>query len=174
MFITIGHMPAHDIAEQCSISRIAHILGDGWMILLLRELFWGVTRYDEFAANTGMASNVLAVRLRRLVDAGVISKSPVAADGRRFDYALTPSGLELFPVLMSLMAWGDKYVPGDSGPLVLLRHRVCGKRTKAGLVCSACGQTLQPGEIETEFNSRYEKRYGPLEGLNNRRLVSQP
>jgi DNA-binding HxlR family transcriptional regulator len=152
-----------DIAEQCSISRAAQILGDGWMILLLRELFWGSTRYDEFAAHTGMASNVLAVRLKRLVDAGVITKNPVAGDGRRFDYALTPSGLELFPVLMSVMAWGDKHVPGESGPLVLLRHKSCGQRTKAGLVCSACGEPLRPTDIETQFNRRYEKRYGPLE-----------
>ena len=156
-------MPTPDIAEQCSISRAAQILGDGWMILLLRELFWGATRYDEFATHTGMASNVLAVRLKRLVEAAVITKTPAVSDGRRFDYALTPSGIELFPVLMSVMAWGDKHVPGESGPLVLLRHTSCGQHTKAGLVCSVCAQTLRPTDIETEFNPHYEERYGPLQ-----------
>jgi DNA-binding HxlR family transcriptional regulator len=155
-------MPSPDIANQCSIARASQLVGDGWTVILLRELFWGVKRYDEFATNTGMASNVLASRLKRLHTAGVLSKTPVPGDGRRFDYALTPRGRELFPVLMSIMAWGDKHTPGQQGPLVLLRHRNCGRRTKPGPVCTACGEALGSEDLDTEFNKHYEAAYGPL------------
>jgi DNA-binding HxlR family transcriptional regulator len=155
-------MPAPDVASQCSIARASQLLGDGWTVMLLRELFWGAKRYDEFSANTGMASNVLAVRLKRLLDADVVSKTPAPGDGRRFDYELTPRGRELFPLLMNIMAWGDKHMPGEQGPLVLLRHRGCGKRTKPGLVCTVCGQALEPEDLDTEFNKRYEADYGPI------------
>jgi DNA-binding HxlR family transcriptional regulator len=162
-FIYNRRMPAPDIASQCSIARASQLVGDGWTVMLLRELFWGASRYEAFATNTGMASNVLASRLKRLLEADVVSKTPVPEDGRRFDYALTARGRELFPLLMSIMAWGDKHVPGQQGPLVLLRHRACGKRTKPGLVCTACGAALGPQELDTEFNKRYEAAYGPLQ-----------
>jgi DNA-binding HxlR family transcriptional regulator len=153
-------MDKQSIMEQCSIARASQLLGDGWTIMMLRELFWGASRYEDFIANIGIASNVLAVRLKRLMDAGVVSKEPVEGDGRRFDYALTASGQELFPVLMSVMAWGDKHTPGEQGPLVLLRHVACGKRTKPGLSCSACDQPLQFKLLQTEFNPRYEEMRG--------------
>jgi DNA-binding HxlR family transcriptional regulator len=153
-------MKTADIVGQCSIARASQLLGDGWTILLLRELFWGASRYEAFQANTGIASNVLAVRLKRLVDAKVVSKQPVEGDGRRFDYVLTQRGRELFPLLMGVMAWGDKYTPGDKGPLVLLRHATCGKRTKPGLLCTTCGEAITPYELQTEFNSRYEELRG--------------
>jgi DNA-binding HxlR family transcriptional regulator len=153
-------MKTDDIVGQCSIARASQLLGDGWTIMLLRELFWGASRYEDFQTNTGIASNVLAVRLKRLVDAEVVSKQPVEGDGRRFDYVLTQRGRELFPLLMGVMAWGDKYTPGDKGPLVLLRHASCGKRTKPGLVCTACGEAIRPHELQTEFNPRYEELRG--------------
>jgi DNA-binding HxlR family transcriptional regulator len=153
-------MKTHDFVDQCSIARASELLGDAWTIMLLRELFWGASRYEDFQANTGIASNVLAVRLKRLLDAEVVSKRPVEGDGRRFDYALTQRGRELFPLIMGVMAWGDKYTPGDNGPLVLLRHLACGKRTKPSLVCTACGEAIKPHELQTEFNPRYEELRG--------------
>jgi DNA-binding HxlR family transcriptional regulator len=166
-------MKPQDIAQQCSIARAAELLGDGWTIMLLRELFWGVSRYEDFQANTGIASNVLAVRLKRLVEAEVVSKQSVEGDGRRFDYKLTASGKELFPLLMGVMAWGDKYTPGEQGPLVLLRHTDCGKRTKAGLACSSCGEILKPEALETEFNKRYDGVPEALKLSRSRLLISQ-
>jgi DNA-binding HxlR family transcriptional regulator len=153
-------MEARQVMEQCSIARASQLLGDGWTLLLIRELFWGATRYEDFISNTGIASNVLAVRLKRLVDAQVVSKAPVEGDGRRFDYALTPRGRELFPLIMGVMAWGDKHTPGEHGPLVQLRHMGCGKRTKPGLACSACGEPMQFQDLQTEFNPRYEETRG--------------
>jgi DNA-binding HxlR family transcriptional regulator len=144
------------LAPQCSILRAADIFGDSWTILILRELFWGQTRYDQIAAHTGMASNILAVRLKKLVENGVVEKTVVESDARRFDYILTPKGRDLFPVLMAVMAWGDRWSSGDSGPLVQLHHRLCGKRTKPGIVCSSCGEPLTPESLRTNFAPAYK------------------
>jgi DNA-binding HxlR family transcriptional regulator len=164
-------MEARKIMEQCSIARASQLLGDGWTLLLVRELFWGSSRYEDFVSNTGIASNVLAVRLKRLVDAQVVSKHPVEGDGRRFDYALTPRGRELFPLLMGVMAWGDKHTPGEHGPLVLLRHAACGKRTKPGVTCSACDEPLQFQDLQTEFSPRYEETRG-MQRLQGARMAT--
>jgi DNA-binding HxlR family transcriptional regulator len=165
-------MKMQDIVSQCSIARASQLLGDGWTILLLRELFWGASRFEDFQANTGIASNVLAVRLKRLLEAEVVSKRPVEGDGRRFDYSLTQRGRELFPLIMGVMAWGDKYTPGDQGPLMLLRHSTCGKRTKPGLVCTACGEAIKPTELQTEFSPRYEKLRG-MQRHSDERTMTQ-
>jgi DNA-binding HxlR family transcriptional regulator len=166
-------MKSQNIASQCSIARASQLLGDGWTLLLLRELFWGASRYEDFQANTGIASNVLAVRLKRLLEAEVVSKQPVEGDGRRFDYALTQRGRELFPLIMGVMAWGDKYTPGEKGPLVLLLHSTCGKRTKPGLVCTACGEAIKPHELQTEFNPRYEELRGMQRNSGARSLAKR-
>jgi DNA-binding HxlR family transcriptional regulator len=143
------------ITDQCSIARASRLIGDGWTLLIIRELFWGSTRYEQLAEKTGMASNILADRLKKLVDNGIASKAAVEADARRFDYALTKKGEELFPLLMSLMAWGDKWSSGDSGPLIQLRHSTCGKRTKPGTTCSACGEPLSFEELRTKIAPSY-------------------
>jgi DNA-binding HxlR family transcriptional regulator len=143
------------LKNQCSIARASGLIGDGWTLLILRELFWGQTRFEQITAKTGMASNVLATRLRKLQDAGIIEKTVVPEDGRRFDYALTKKGLDLFPVVMAVMAWGDKWAPGDVGPLIELRHSICGKKTKPGLVCSACGEALTPANLRPRVAVAY-------------------
>ncbi|MGL5005196.1 MAG: winged helix-turn-helix transcriptional regulator, partial [Casimicrobium sp.] len=107
-----------DLLDQCSIARASELLGDAWTILLLRELFWGTTTFDDFAMNTGMATNILSTRLQRLTDAAVVEKTADENDRRRYSDRLTSRGKTLFPLLMTLMAWGDKHVPGEHGPLV--------------------------------------------------------
>ncbi len=144
------------LADQCSIQRATDIIGDGWTILILRELFWGQTRYDQMAEHTGMASNILAARLKKLVENEIVERTVVESDARRFDYTLTEKGRDLFPVLMSVMAWGDRWSSGDSGPLVQLRHTVCGKRTRAGLVCTGCAKPLTPETLRTNFAPAYK------------------
>jgi DNA-binding HxlR family transcriptional regulator len=151
------------LRDQCSIARAASMMGDGWTLLILREIFWGHTRYEQIAQHTGMASNILADRLRKLVDNGIVTKTVVPEDARRFDYALTNKGKDLFPVLMAVMAWGDKWASGDAGPLVEIKHRVCGKKTKPGSACSACGAKLLPQDVMTAFATAYKKRMAKAE-----------
>ena len=134
------------IRDQCSISRAAQLLGDAWVLMIIRELFWGSTRYEQLTHNTGMASNILANRLRKLQLQGVIDKQVVTGDARRFDYRLTAKGRDLFPVLMAVMGWGDAWSSGDAGPLVQLRH-ACGALTVPGAACSACGGVINPTTV---------------------------
>ncbi len=145
------------LRDQCSIARAGDLIGDAWTLMLLRELFWRSTRYEQLAENTGMASNVLAQRLRKLVDKGIVTKTVVENDARRFDYTLTPKGLDLFPMVMAVMAWGDRWSSGDAGPLIELHHTVCGKKTLPGTVCSACGEPLAHDTIRAEVTEAYQQ-----------------
>jgi DNA-binding HxlR family transcriptional regulator len=138
--------PTSPIRDQCSIARAALVLGDAWMLMIIRELFWGSTRYEQLAYNTGIATNILASRLRKLQTHSVIEKQVVQGDARRFDYRLTAKGQDLFPVLMAVMGWGDAWASGDVGPLVQLRH-VCGAVTAPGVVCSVCAGAINPTTV---------------------------
>jgi DNA-binding HxlR family transcriptional regulator len=167
-----------NLVEQCSIARAANLIGDAWTVMIIRELFWGSSRFEALAGNCGMASNILSSRLRKLVQNGIVSKTVVAEDARRFDYALTPKGEDLFPLLMAVMAWGDRWSPGEKGPLVELRHRVCGKRTRAGLTCSACAGPLLAADLSTRFAGAYRvpegrQRLGPLGVQCHRRAITR-
>jgi DNA-binding HxlR family transcriptional regulator len=104
---------------------------------------------------TGIASNILSNRLKKLLAAEIITKTVNGKDARRFDYALTEKGMELFPVIMTLMNWGDRWTSGDRGPLVELTHIDCGARTVAGLLCSSCNKPLLPSTIRTHFSRAY-------------------
>jgi DNA-binding HxlR family transcriptional regulator len=147
--------PAEELQKHCSIGRAVDLIGDAWTFLIIRELFWKSTRFDEISESTGMASNILSNRLKKLLLAGIITKTPTPDDARRSDYALTAKGLELFPVIMTMMSWGDRWSCGDKGPLVELKHIACGKRTKPGLTCSNCGEALRHDTVRTNFAKAY-------------------
>ena len=116
-------------SANCAIGATVGILGERPTFLVLREAFNGVRRFDDMQRRTGMPRQVLSQRLGRLVDEGLLRKVPYQESGqrRRTEYRLTEKGLDLYPVLLALMAWGDKHAVGASGPQVLLRHRDCGE-----------------------------------------------
>jgi DNA-binding HxlR family transcriptional regulator len=132
----------------CSIARTVDVVGEWWTPLILRDLFAGMSRYDEIQRDLGIASNVLAARLQRLRDAGLVEREPDPADARRWCYGLTEKGRELYPVLLALMAWGDKWETGPGRQPVLVRHAACGKVTAAVPCCSVCRQPLALDELE--------------------------
>ncbi|MFM7331577.1 MAG: winged helix-turn-helix transcriptional regulator [Brachymonas sp.] len=150
-----GARAAQLLRPQCSIFRATQWIGDAWSIVILRELFWGSGRFDEMLQNTGMASNVLTARLKKLQDGNIISKQLSATDARRYDYALTSKGQALFPVLMSVMAWGDTFESGDYGPMIELQHTTCGSPTKPGLFCTECGKPLAFDTISRHLAQAY-------------------
>lgn len=143
----MAEYPLVDQAE-CSVARALDVLGDTWSILVLRELFLGVHRFDPLQAHLGIARNVLAARLRRLVDAGVLIKRQYQERPPRFEYRLTPKGLDLYPVLVGLMQWGDRYAAAsvDGGP-VRLQHRACGHVTRLVPACAECGAPVSPRDM---------------------------
>lgn len=123
----------------CSIARTAHILGDRWTVLVIRDLFNGVRRFDALRDHLGVARDVLTKRLALLIDEGIIDKRPIKVIGERarHEYVLTAAGRNLRTVLVAIMDWGDAHRAGADGPPVALRHDACGQQVHAGLVCDA-------------------------------------
>ncbi len=133
----------------CSVARTLAVLGDRWtMLVLLRNAFFGVRRFDAFQAQLGVTRHVLAERLARLVDEGIFVKLRYQERPPRYEYKLSEKGRDLYPVLLALTAWGDRWKDEGAGPPVLLRHRSCGHLVKPVMVCSECGEPLDPREIE--------------------------
>ncbi len=129
---------------NCAIGAAVGVLGERPTFLVLREAFNGVRRFDDMQRRTGLPRQVLSQRLARLVAEGMLRKVPYQQAGQRSrdEYRLTDKGLDLYPVLVGLMEWGDRYEGGADGPPVLLRHRDCGEPVRLQLSCTA-GHVLE-------------------------------
>ena len=145
----LAPMRAADLADQnCSVARPAAILGDRWILVILRQAFSGVKRFDDFQSSLGISRSLLSDRLGRLVDAGILRREPYKDEVRTRDrYRLTEMGLDLYPVLMALREWGDRYM-ADEGPPVRIRHRDCGGEPTLELRCDRCGETVGARDAE--------------------------
>lgn len=134
--------------QSCSIARSLDVVGEWWTLLILRDAFRGVRRYEDFQSSLGIARNVLAARLSKLVDAGILRRVPLPEHAGRHEYRLTDKGLDLQPVLLSLLRWGDRWATeeGEDPPLVL-DHTGCGHEADPRLVCGNCGAELHPGNV---------------------------
>ena len=133
-------------ATRCSIARSMDVVGTRSAFLLLREAFYGTTRFDDFAERVGISQPVAAARLRELVRDGLLEREPYREPGRRtrMQYRLTEKGAELFPALVALMQWGDRWL-GPSG--VELRHRDCGAPVRSELRCGR-GHQLSVSDLD--------------------------
>ena len=127
---------------NCSVARTLSIVGERWTMLILRDAFLGQRRFDEFQRGTGIARNILSSRLRELVANGILERGPGEGDGARVEYRLTRKGLDLYPVLVSMLKWGDTWLADESGPPLTLVHRTCGAKTAPKMVCSECGANI--------------------------------
>ena len=122
----------------CTIAAALSVLGEKWTLLVLREAFNGIRRFEDMQRRTGAPRQVLSSRLARLVDEDILRRVPYREQGMRprSEYKLTEKGIELFPVLASLLAWGDKYAAGPGGAPVELTHRDCGASVSLQLTCA--------------------------------------
>lgn len=127
---------------NCSIARALDIVGERWSLLVLRDAFAGVTRFEDFQANLGVARNVLAARLKTLVKQGVLARRKYSDGPPRFEYRLTEKGLDLHPILIALMAWGDRWACGPKGPPVVLLDRATNRPIEPELVDRGTGRKL--------------------------------
>jgi DNA-binding HxlR family transcriptional regulator len=129
---------AHYLPADCSIARTLALLGERWTMLVLREAFRGVRRFDDIRTNTGAPRQVLSARLATLVDNGVLRREPYQEPGQRarHEYRLTRKGMDLYPILVSLMQWGDRYLADPAGPPVRLTHAGCGAPVEVTLRCA--------------------------------------
>ncbi|HEV7461182.1 MAG TPA: helix-turn-helix domain-containing protein [Solirubrobacteraceae bacterium] len=126
-------------AENCSIRRTLDVVGEKWTLLVLREAFYGVRRFDDFARGVGCARNILSARLHTLVEEELLRREPYREPGQRsrVEYRLTDKGLELFPVVVALMQWGDRWAVDPEGPPVEITHRDCGEPVAVTMTCAA-------------------------------------
>jgi DNA-binding HxlR family transcriptional regulator len=136
--------------DCCSFGRTLALIGDRWSMLILREEFFGVRRFDDLQRNLGIARNILTGRLHNLVDCGILERRLYQDRPRRFEYRLSQKGIDLYPALVALMEWGDRYVADEPGPPLVLRHKRCGQRTRPTLTCSACGEDIDARDMEPE------------------------
>lgn len=138
--------------ETCSVAAALSVVGDPWTLLILRDAFFGVKRFDDWQARLGVARNVLAARLKSLVEAGVLEARPYSAHPPRKDYVLTAKGRDLRPVLMMLKAWGDRHVYGE-GERPLDWVHSCGAVLEPKLVCQACGEEIRGRDISAHSHA---------------------
>src|SRR5437868_11885725 len=125
--------------EDCSLSRTLAVVGDRWTLLILRDAFLRVRRFEDFEASLKIARRVLSERLALLVDEGIFRKVPYQDKPVRYEYRLTEKGIDLYPAILHLVHRGDKHAPTKNGPPVLDKHRACGHDLPALLSCSECG-----------------------------------
>ena len=135
--------------EPCSLARTVSVIGDRWTLLILRDCFLGVRRFDDFQARLGVTRHVLADRLNKLVEHEVLARTPYLQHPPRFEYRLTQKGRELHPVIMGLVHWGDTHMAGDEGRPLLHRHKGCGCDFDPVLVCSVCAEPVAARDVET-------------------------
>ena len=132
----------------CSTAQSLEIVGEWWTLLIIRDVFFGIHRFDDFQRRLGVSRSVLTNRLNRLVDEGILATREYQSRPPRVEYVLTDKGADLFPVLVALQQWGDRWASPE--PPVVLRHRGCGKLSRPHLVCSACGDRVRAADMEAE------------------------
>jgi DNA-binding HxlR family transcriptional regulator len=126
---------------NCSVAQCLEVIGEWWSMLIIRDAFLGVRRFDDFQSRLGISRNVLDVRLRSLVGAGVLERVPYQQRPLRHEYRLTDKGRELWPVLTTMRQWGDKWAAPLGAPLELV-HDACGEVMHLEHTCSACGAAV--------------------------------
>ncbi|MCW3817167.1 helix-turn-helix transcriptional regulator [Micromonospora sp. DR5-3] len=135
--------------ENCTIARAMAILGERWTLVVLREVFNGVRRFDDMRVRTGIPRQVLTNRLAMLVEQGVLRRVPYREPGSRMrhEYRLTDKGLDLWPVLVAVLGWGDRYLADPDGSPLAVAHRDCGAEVRVALRCAEGHEVTEPRDV---------------------------
>jgi DNA-binding HxlR family transcriptional regulator len=150
--------------ETCSVARTVAVIGDRWTLLVLRECFLRTRRFEAFQTTLGITRHLLAGRLKKLVRFGVLRRIPYQESPRRHEYILTQKGLDLYPVIMSMVNWGNVHMVDSRGRPLLHQHRGCGKMFDPVMVCSGCGEPLNAKEVHVH----------PGPGARSKRAIGGP
>ncbi|MGM1057771.1 winged helix-turn-helix transcriptional regulator [Saccharothrix sp. Mg75] len=135
------------VDEQCTVSLPAALLGERWTLLLLRQAFLGTRRFEDFQATMEISRSVLTERLGTLVEEGILRREAYKDVRTRYEYRLTEKGLDLYPVLMALRKWGDRWMSPETGPSFDLHHRDCGGGVDVAVTCTACAGALTARDV---------------------------
>jgi DNA-binding HxlR family transcriptional regulator len=142
-------MQRTDFGEMaCSIARTLDVIGEPWSPLVLRNIYIGITRFEQLQQSLGISRKVLAERLKWLTDKGVLERREYSARPQRYEYALTQMGTELCDLLLVMVGWGDRWLAGEAGPPVLYRHHACGQIGHVELTCSVCGEPMRATDVD--------------------------
>jgi DNA-binding HxlR family transcriptional regulator len=136
-------------AGNCTLGRAMAVLGERWTVVVLREVFNGLRRFDDLRARTAIPRQVLSDRLRTLVDEGILHRHPYREPGERVrhEYRLTGKGFELYPVLLAVRDWGDRWLADPGGPPMVAEHRGCGGTVRTELRCDAGHPVTDPRDV---------------------------
>lgn len=135
--------------RPCSIARTLKVIGDRWSSLILRSSLFDIKRFDDFRATLGIAESILVQRLGRLMELGVLTRRPYQSNPPRYEYVLTEKGLALYPIYLSMVAWGDRWLPSADAPGMVLEHKPCGHSVEPALACATCRGPIEPGAISS-------------------------
>ena len=138
-------------AQPCSVARSLAVVGDRWTLMIVRDLFLGATRFEQLRKSLKISRTVLTDRLNLLESEGVVTRRAYQEKPTRYRYLLTAKGMDLYPIIMTLVHWGDKYYAGEEGPPVLYQHRTCGHDFTPVLTCSECREELAPLDTKVHF-----------------------
>jgi DNA-binding HxlR family transcriptional regulator len=128
--------------QVCSIARSLELVGERWSLLIVRDVMNGRRRFDELQKGLGVARNVLSSRLQRLIEEDILERRAYQRNPERYEYFLTEKGLDLWPALIALLAWGDRHSPDPNGPPMLIVHKDCGGSVNDRGTCETCGKVL--------------------------------
>jgi len=139
---TVDVMERKSFADMdCSVAQCLEIIGEWWTMLIVRDVFLGVSRFEDFQRRLGISRNILQQRLTKLVEAGVLIRVPYSDHPPRDDYRLTGKGRDLWPILTAMRQWGDAHAAPD-GPPIEVVHDACGHTDPLVLMCPACGEPV--------------------------------
>ena len=133
---------------QCSIEATLRTVGDRWTLLILRDIFRGIKRFENIQKDLGIARNLLSKRLQHLVDNKVVERFLYQEKPNRYEYRLTSKGRALSPSLIALMQWGDEWCSLEKPPVMLI-HENCGSPLTHSVQCENCNRDVKPGEIRS-------------------------
>jgi DNA-binding HxlR family transcriptional regulator len=133
--------------EPCSLARTVAVIGDRWTLMILRECFLRKRRFDAFQTTLGITRHLLADRLKKLVRFGVLRRVPYMESPKRYEYILTQKGLDLYPIIMSVVHWGNTHMVDTRGRPLLHEHKTCGKHFDPLMVCSECGEPVLAKQV---------------------------
>jgi DNA-binding HxlR family transcriptional regulator len=129
--------------QDCSAAYALELVGERWTLLVIRDVFAGFRRFDEIQQDLGVARNVLSNRLQRLVDDGILERRPYSENPPRHEYFLTEKGIDLWPILIAMMRWGDRYGKWPQGPPLVVLHKDCGGEMDDHFTCTRCGERMR-------------------------------
>ncbi len=163
-------------SQPCSIARTLDVVGEWWTLLIVRDIAYGITRFREIQDDLGISANVLAERLGTLVAEGILERMSYQERPLREEYRLSEKGVELVPVLIALMGWGDRWASGRHGGPVAVTHGECGHRARTEIRCECCDREVAPEELRASLRGPLEA--GPADGepgaVSARRMAAEP